>query len=461
MSTLSEKQLKDELKQIRNLSSVFERYQLPCISDGSNCLSYYQQGNTCSNDEHRDYFAFSNYKYADEMALIAQIKKLIEECNFYINTIYTARDIARTLPFIPADLPNEPKMLLYKKVFDALTPRCSQLQALLEFTKRFNTIINKHLRTFMYKLEKKKVLWNDHIYLLLIAIDRCFVLDHINDKHTSFKADFSRYKRAFSFCRSRLNNAAQLLQQIREIHNFLNNPTQPDHIILWQLKQAVQSIPMKKKILAIFIDNAIDVITGHKYILPSVKYGMYRSILCFIYIIDDVKSNVNIFSKLATKYLPNIKEIRRLMRMSPVIPIFMDINTDVYTTLLLCDNFSKSETKHEWTMTERNIYKRYYIYDKAEGLNLRIPVDYEYTHITTEFCCFINDLRTLPKQYKYIELILYDWTQTRQIIPDIVIELIQLYFDHKLGPSKLEKSSVSFIIKCIKTISRWNCKMRE
>ena len=125
----------------------------------------------------------------------------------------------------------------------------------------------KNLRLLVYPFEKKEPLWRDHIRALIRVIDKFFVLDLLKDMKGQMRNDFSRYKRAFSFTRAILQNAGELMAKITEIHNFLNDPTHPNHIILWQLKQDVGAVPHREELFAIIINQCIDDIRDHNYVL--------------------------------------------------------------------------------------------------------------------------------------------------------------------------------------------------
>eukprot|EP01084_Bolivina_argentea_P282008 482634_1 len=430
----------NQQRETRRIIGAFNKYRFKSIS----CISYYQHGNTCTWDEHRDHFAFRHNKQSEDMALIGEIKELIKECDFYINTLYTMRSISKTIPetFLQGREFSYDYLRSHtnKDIFELMKPWAELIYGLIEFAYRFNRAINKHLRTLVYPLEKKCVFWRDHIDLLLIAIDRYFVLDHVKDiSSQTIKTDFYQYKKAFSCCRSQIDNAGRIMSDITEIHNFFCNPSnRSNHIILRELKKELQSIPHKETLCAMMINTAVDMIRADKYIVPCRKYGLRRAILGLLYLIDDKEINVinvNRFSK-ANKYVPNIDKIRALLVKMPILPVFMDINIRIEDTISIYD-------------------QPYRFYARQSNAND------EYINITAEFAVFLRDLRAPSKQHQYIEFILYHWTKTNKIIPDDVIKIIQAYFDHKIRTLKLEISSILLITKCIKMISKWNCKIRE
>ena len=117
-----------------------------------------------------------------------------------------------------------------------------------------------------------------------------------------------------------LPNAGELMAEITAIHNFLNDPTHPYHIILYQLREDVRAVPHREELFSHMINLALSDINNHSYCTPQEKHALYRTILASLYLCDDEQSNINVFK---SKLIP-IKEIKNLVKKLPLLPLFMD-----------------------------------------------------------------------------------------------------------------------------------------
>eukprot|EP01084_Bolivina_argentea_P215000 364974_1 len=331
------------MKSLKGSSNNFDSYRFPEKSinllDSSQSISYEQSNNTCSNLIDRAAFS---HKYSEELINISQLKEVMNESNYYINMLYTYRSISKPLPMIPANIIDYEINNPYKKIFDILTPNVDQMKGLMEFIDRFAKTLIKNLRLLVFPYKRKQVFDQDHLIHIIKAVDKFFVIDLLKDvKGQIFRNDFSRYKRAFSFVRSILQNSGELMAEITEIHTFLNNVQHPNHIILYQLKQDIAAavIPHKTAIFSIILNKAIELIKCNEFITPNEKHSIYRSILGLLYLCDDSKNGINVFK---SKHFKQINKLRDIIKKLPIIPVFMEITTNVSVILGICDNYSKN-----------------------------------------------------------------------------------------------------------------------
>ena len=126
---------------VQEAASKFDNYRFPQKSvhllDFSPSIQFPQGSETCSSL--LDHSAFK-HKYADELANIAELEELINEADYYINTLYTYRSYSKPLPMIPADFEEQEKKPLYKTVFDILTPHITKVKGLMEFHDRLSNL---------------------------------------------------------------------------------------------------------------------------------------------------------------------------------------------------------------------------------------------------------------------------------------------------------------------------------
>eukprot|EP01084_Bolivina_argentea_P196836 337402_1 len=385
---------------VRDSARKFDNYRFPQKSvnllDYSRNVSYEQSGDTCSNL--RDSAAFK-HKYAEQLANIGELEELLEEADYYIHTLYTYRSYSKPLPMIPADFEDAEKKILYKTVFDIITPHINKIKGLMEFNDRLIKSFIKNLRILIYPLEKKEPLWRDHVEVLVRVIDKFFILNLLKDLKGQTKNDFSRYKRAFSFIRSILSNSGELMAQITEVHNFLNDPTHPNNIILWTLKQEVGAVPHREEIFAFIVNQCMDNIKNHEYIVSNEKHVYFRCILSSLYLMDDMSSGINAFKP---KHFKNINKVRDLLRKLPIIPVFMDIFTTVPIALSICDNFTKDMQNGNQWMDKRH-EKNY------DLIRWRATIQEHYISFTANFVSFLHDIRSRKNddQEKQIDLKVY------------------------------------------------------
>ena len=370
-------------------ANKFENYRFPQKSvnllDYSRGVSYAQSGNTCQNLV--DHTAFK-HNYAEELGNIGELEELLQEADYYINTLYTYRSYSKPLPMIPADLDDEEKKRLYRTVFDIITPHIEKIQGLMEFNERLIKCFIKNLRLMIYPLEKKEPLWVDHIRILIRVIDKFFILNLLKDMKGQTKNDFSRYKRAFSFIRAILPNSGELMAQITEVHNFLNDPSHPNNIILWQLKQDCGGVPHREELMAMIITQCMDDIKDHQYITSNEKHILYRAILASIYLADDSEANLNVFK---SKHFKNMSKIRDLVKKLPIVPVFMDIHTTVPVALSICDHFTKEYQQGTAWMDKRH--------EKSYDLiRWRTTIQEHYISFTANFVTFLHNLRSSKKK---------------------------------------------------------------
>eukprot|EP01084_Bolivina_argentea_P273608 466110_1 len=367
---------------LKESSNNFDNYKFSQTSvnllDYSRAVTYEQSNNTCGNLMDRTAFS---HKYAEELSNISELQELMDESNYYINVLYTYRSISKPLPMVPADLNDNEKKELYKKVFDILTPNVYKMKGLMEFNNRFVKALIKNLRLLVFPYERKHVFHQDHLVQIIKVIDKFFILDLLKDIKGQIRNDFSRYKRAFSFVRSILENAGELMAEITEIHTFLNDPQHANHIILYQLKQDITVIPHKEAIFHIIMTKAMELIKNNEYITPNDKHSIYRSILGLLYLADDSKNGINAF---ATKHFKNVKKIRDIIKKLPILPVFMDITTIVSISLNICDNYSK-DMDNQW-MDKRH-HKTY------DLIRWRSKIQSQYISYTAQYNIFLHNLR--------------------------------------------------------------------
>ena len=100
----------EKVSSVLEAASKFDNYRFPQKSvhllDYSPAIAYKQSGDTCSNL--LDHSAFK-HKYAEELANIAELEELINEADYYINTLYTYRSYSKPLPMIPAHFEDNEK----------------------------------------------------------------------------------------------------------------------------------------------------------------------------------------------------------------------------------------------------------------------------------------------------------------------------------------------------------------
>jgi len=395
MATQEDQKTSSFAASIRESSGKFDNYRFPQKSvnllDFSRGISYEQTGDTCSNL--LDSIAFK-HKYSEDLINIGELEELLREADYYINTLYTYRSYSKPLPMIPADFEDSEKKILYKTVFDIITPHINKIKGLMEFNDRLIKAFIKNLRLLIYPLEKKEPLWKDHIRILIRVIDKFFILNLLKDMKGQTKNDFSRYKRAFSFIRSILTNSGELMAQITEVHNFLNDPTHPNNIILWQLKQDVGAVPHREELFSIIINQCMEDIKEHEYITCNEKHILYRTILASLYLADDNNSNINVFK---SKYFKNINKIRDLIKKLPIIPVFMDIHTTVPIALSICDNFTKDmQSSTQWM--DKKHEKTY------DLIRWRATIQQHYISFTANFVTFLHNLRNKKDDDNNIKL---------------------------------------------------------
>eukprot|EP01083_Nonionella_stella_P244306 850449_1 len=354
------------------------------LLDYSSSISYDQTHDTCT--DLKDRTAFS-HKFAEEIAEIAELQCLIKESNYYINMLYTYRSLSKPLPMIPADLSDTEKSNLYLTVFNILTPNIHKINALMEFHDRFVKALVKNMRLLIFPMEKKEIVSHDHIKILLRVVDQFFVLSFLKDVKGQIKNDFSRYKRSFSFIRSTLDNAGQLMADITEIHNFLNDPMQPHHIVLHRAKVDMASVPHREALFAIMIHKAIQFIKHKEYVTPNEKHGLYRAILGCIYLCDDSQCGINIFK---SKHL-RMNKVADVLERLPIVPVFMDLHTTVEYSLRMCDHYnSEMGGFTSWIGIDKKDDKKTY-----DLVRCKKRIHAEYTAFTASFVKLLHDLKHL------------------------------------------------------------------
>ncbi|ETO36095.1 hypothetical protein RFI_00965 [Reticulomyxa filosa] len=251
---------------------------------------------------------------------------------------------------IPSELGDEEKKQLYKQVFDILAPQINKINGLMVFHDQMVKCFTKNLRMLVYPLEKKEPLWRDHMVVLNKMLDRMTILDALKDMKGQMKNDFAFYKRAFSFVRNILPNATDLMAEITGIHNFLNDPTRPYHIILFHMKEDIRQVPHKEELFATLMYQALSDLNGHTYLSPVEKHGLYRCLLACMYLVDD--SECNVFK--GGKYIP-IKEVRNILRKVPYITIYLDCTTRTELMLQLCEHYSSS-MESDWNSKKNAMF---------------------------------------------------------------------------------------------------------
>ena len=318
---------------------------------------------------------------------------------------------------IPADLSDNEKKPLYKKVFDILAPQVNKIKGLMEFHQRLIKLFLKNLRFLVHPFQKKEPLWQDHIRTLNIIIDKFFVLDALKDVKGQMKNDFARYKRAFSFTRSILENAGQLMGQITEIHNFLNDATHPNHIILYQLKTDIASVPHRENLLNILMQQSVKDLNNRLYVTPQEKHGLVRSIITCLYLADDKQANINVFK---SKFI-NIKEIKKCIAKTPIIPVFMDTWTTTVGIIMLCDHWQPNMERDY--LNTKNVNYNYDIVLK------RHHIQDQYVAYTAELVTLLHTLRSLGKNTKI--------------------------------PMNIQQNGYNIVVNGMKLVSDWCAKIKE
>eukprot|EP00485_Elphidium_margaritaceum_P018770 CAMPEP_0202730760 /NCGR_PEP_ID=MMETSP1385-20130828/186801_1 /ASSEMBLY_ACC=CAM_ASM_000861 /TAXON_ID=933848 /ORGANISM="Elphidium margaritaceum" /LENGTH=1334 /DNA_ID=CAMNT_0049397039 /DNA_START=27 /DNA_END=4031 /DNA_ORIENTATION=+ len=375
---------------IKETSSKFDQYRFPQKSvnllDYSRAVSYAQSGDWCHNLV--DASAYS-HAYAEQLSEIGRLEELLREADYYISTLYTYRSYSKPLPMIPAELDDKEKPKLYKTVFDIITPHINKIKGLIEFHDRLVKAFVKNLRLLIVPLEKREPLDVDLVRTLIRVVDKFFVLNLLKDMKGQTKNDFARYKRAFQFIRNILSNSGELMAQITEVHNFLNDPSHPNNVVLHQLKMDVGAVPHREQLFAVLVNQCMEDVRAHAYVTSDEKHVLYRCILASLYLADDAGSGINVF-KSGSKYFKHISKIREMVRRLPVLPVFMDVHTTVPIALLMCDNFTKEmATGNAWSARKHTT-----TYDLKVW---RTTIQEHYISFSTSFVIFLHDVRAHRK----------------------------------------------------------------
>ncbi|ETO15078.1 component of SCAR regulatory complex [Reticulomyxa filosa] len=168
---------------------------------------------------------------------------------------------------------------------------------------------------------------------------------------------------------------------ITEIHNFLNDPSRPYHIILYHMKEDIRQVPHKEELFGALMTQALSDLNEHTYVTPAQKHGLHRSLLASMYLVDDGECNV--FK--GGKYIP-IKEIRNLLRKAPYIPIYLDCTTRIELLLPLCEHYTSS-MESDWNSKKNPLYYNL--------VNWRVRIQEEYTAYSAELVTLLHDLRSV------------------------------------------------------------------
>ncbi len=95
------------------------------------------------------------------------------------------------------------------------------------------------------------------------------------------------------------------------------------------------------------------------------------------HLFDDSKRGINIFKP---KHLRQMNKLRDIIKKVPIIPVFMDITTNISVALSTCNNYSK-HMNSQW----------------IDSIRARNKIHSEYISYTTQYNIFIHNLRTYLK----------------------------------------------------------------
>ncbi|ETO20081.1 hypothetical protein RFI_17137, partial [Reticulomyxa filosa] len=132
------------------------------------------------------------------------------------------------------------------------------------------------------------------------------------------------------------------------MNSFLNDPLHPYHIVLHHLKESMQSVPHKEELIGALMQHAVNDWTHHRYITPTEKHGLYRTLVVCIFLADD--KDCNVFK--GGKHIP-IKQVRNILRTVAYIPIYLDCTTRIELLLQLCEHYNAGHMESDWISAKK------------------------------------------------------------------------------------------------------------
>ncbi|ETO13186.1 component of scar regulatory complex, partial [Reticulomyxa filosa] len=193
---------------------------------------------------------------------------------------------------------------------------------------------------------------------------------------------YKKKKRSFVFARNLYPNAQDVISDITTMNSFLNDPLHPYHIVLHHLKESMQSVPHKEELIGALMQHAVNDWTHHRYITPTEKHGLYRTLVVCIFLADD--KDCNVFK--GGKHIP-IKQVRNILRTVAYIPIYLDCTTRIELLLQLCEHYNAGHMESDWISA-----KKVALY--ANLVNWRVRIQEDYTTYTAEFLTLLRDLQS-------------------------------------------------------------------
>lgn len=355
---------------------------------------------TCVVNNFQDRNAFPSSQYLDETKALQELTEVYQAGQTYVSLLYSYRSCYRS--FSSQTSTDEAKLHeFHQKSFTVLHTEIQKLVQFMRYHEKAIDTLKSHFQTIVTAEAKKTV--ESHMLMdqFLDCVSTLVLLDALKNNKASLTNDFSSYKRSFSRLRAEIANHEAISQEIHELQMFLGNPAQPRDLIMFNLKQALQSVEGFDLGICALLDNVKGTIEQKRWLLPSDEFKALRIVPFLFYLLDtevrqdasSKKKEINVFRHKGA----DLGFFKKLFKQAPVVPLYGDMHISVLFVLRQCPHWDEDDMLAEWTTAQPEKLARNYLLTSHHD-----TIRAEYNKLTADFAALLNETKAYQASEKQI-----------------------------------------------------------
>ncbi|DBA02725.1 TPA: hypothetical protein N0F65_010550 [Lagenidium giganteum] len=256
-----------------------------------------------------------DFMYHDEMQRVRQLQQRIEQGKALLCDVYCARSCARALPTHTAEDDPAQALRFHLTVLKVLQPRINKMKDLSEYCTQTVVIISDNIQRITVQEPSTRLVPDVLLDALVQCIDVLLQLSQLHDEKSSFRNDFSVFKRTFQFVREHVADSVNIQRDIQILQEFFQ---QTKGSILDSLRHNLTSVKRASEYQS---SLCADELFRYCRVLP-----------CLLAILDKQLSSNN-GSNLSAQDKRQLDLSLKLLSSLPIVPGFMEMPVKTSVTL--------------------------------------------------------------------------------------------------------------------------------
>eukprot|EP01137_Pigoraptor_chileana_P010276 Opistho-2@59637 len=288
------------------------------------------------NFDDRNAFIGAMSKFLEEARTQGNLNSVLENGKYYQALLYSWRSCSRAIPQVQSqDQAN--KVELYERTVEILDPEIRKLREFYSFQEHAVEAFCKEIKTLSIPERRKDYISETLLLTLGRMVNMFGVLDALKNMKACLNNDFSMFKRASGFLKSRTKPGEDEIlenQRMASLAMFLANQNQ----ITTTLKDQLEGIAGYDEVLADVVNLCADIYEQNLYVTPEEKHVMLKVMAFGLFLMDGVKSQANIYKNKKIR----LERFGKLFKQLSVVPLYGDMQITLLSYIKRCPHFEES-----------------------------------------------------------------------------------------------------------------------